>query len=370
VNFTYNGSATVPTAAGSYVVVATINNISYQGTATGTLVIGKAAATVTLGNLAQAYTGSPLPAAATTSPAGLPVNLTYNGSATVPTAVGSYAVVATINDTNDQGTATGTLVIGKAAATVTLGNLAPAYTGSSLSATATTSPAGLPVNLTYNGSATVPTVAGSYAVVATINDTNYQGTATGNLTIRQQKPSMQWAMPAPITYGTALTAAQLDATSSVAGSFTFNPSAGNRARRRSEPDALGDVYAGEYRKFLLRDADCADRGQSGCGGGQHIFQCQSIVLAKRCELYRHGELDGGHANGIRDVSGWQNAAWHEHTLDGRGNIHHRVPVDRDSFDHRCLQRRCQLHWHRERHAGAECDRLRRQFGSRRRNQWG
>jgi hypothetical protein len=154
------------------------------------------------------------------------VNLTYNGSATVPTAVGSYAVVATINDTNDQGTATGTLVIGKAAATVTLGNLAPAYTGSSLSATATTSPAGLPVNLTYNGSATVPTVAGSYAVVATINDTNYQGTATGNLTIRQQKPSMQWAMPAPITYGTALTAAQLDATSSVAGSFTFNPSAG------------------------------------------------------------------------------------------------------------------------------------------------
>jgi MBG domain/Bacterial Ig-like domain (group 3)/Putative Ig domain len=226
-------SGTPSSAATSFSFVVTVTDSSsagqggpFTGNATYGLTINQGSATVTLGNLAQAYTGSPLPATATTSPVALTVNLTYNGSATAPTAVGSYVVVATISDTNYQGTATGNLVIGKTAATVTLGNLAQAYTGSPLPATAATSPAGLTVSLTYNGNATVPTAAGNYVVVATISDANYQGTATGSLVIRQQKPSLQWATPAPINYGTALTAAQLDATSSVAGSFTFNPSAG------------------------------------------------------------------------------------------------------------------------------------------------
>jgi len=74
-------------------------------------------------------------------------------------------------------------VAGKTAATVTLSGLLQTYTGLPLSATATTSPSGLPVNLTYNGSTTVPANAGSYAVVATINDAAYEGTISGNLVI-------------------------------------------------------------------------------------------------------------------------------------------------------------------------------------------
>jgi len=46
------------------------------------------------------------------------------------------------------------LVVNKATATVTLGNLTQTYNGSPRSATATTVPAGLTVNITYNGSAT------------------------------------------------------------------------------------------------------------------------------------------------------------------------------------------------------------------------
>jgi hypothetical protein len=75
------------------------------------------------------------------------------------------------------------LTIGKAAATVTLGNLNQTYDGTQKSATATTNPAGLTVNITYNGSPTAPTNAGSYAVVATISSPNYQGSANGTLTI-------------------------------------------------------------------------------------------------------------------------------------------------------------------------------------------
>ncbi len=43
VNVTYNGSATAPTDGGSYSVVATLTNPSYEGTMTGTLVIARAA---------------------------------------------------------------------------------------------------------------------------------------------------------------------------------------------------------------------------------------------------------------------------------------------------------------------------------------
>jgi len=156
-----------------------------SATASVPLTVNLATATVTLGNLNQTYTGLPLSATATTTPIGLAVNITYNGSPTPPTAAGTYPVVATINDLNYQGSATGTLIISKAAATVTLGNLAQTYTGSPLSATATTTPIGLAVNITYNGSPTPPTAAGSYPVVGTINDPNYQGSATGTMTINK-----------------------------------------------------------------------------------------------------------------------------------------------------------------------------------------
>jgi hypothetical protein len=50
-------------------------------------------------------------------------------------------------------------------------------------ATATTSPAGLMVTFTYDGLATAPTNAGSYAVVGTISDSNYQGSALDTMII-------------------------------------------------------------------------------------------------------------------------------------------------------------------------------------------
>ena len=226
VNFTYNGSSTAPTAAGSYTVVGTISDANYQGSNTGTLVIGKAAATVTLGSLAQTYTGSALTATASTTPNGLTVNFTYNGSSTAPTAAGSYTVVGTISDANYQGSNTGTLVIGKAAATVTLGSLAQTYTGSALTATASTTPNGLTVNFTYNGSSTAPTAAGSYTVVGTISDANYQGSNTGTLVIGKAAPAITWATPAAITYGTALSGIQLNASSTVGGTYIYTPAAG------------------------------------------------------------------------------------------------------------------------------------------------
>jgi hypothetical protein len=46
---TYNGSTNLPTAGGSYAVVATINENNYSGSVSGTLVIAKISQTITFG---------------------------------------------------------------------------------------------------------------------------------------------------------------------------------------------------------------------------------------------------------------------------------------------------------------------------------
>src|SRR5206468_3177706 len=147
------------------------------------------AATMTLSNLTQTYDGTPKPVTVTTNPPSLSgVSITYNGSATVPTNAGSYAVVASLNNpTYAAPDTTGTLIIDKATATIALSNLTQTYNGSPKSATATTSPAGLSgVSITYDGSSTAPANAGTYAVVASLNNANYTAAdATGTLTINK-----------------------------------------------------------------------------------------------------------------------------------------------------------------------------------------
>ena len=169
--------------AGSYDFIASVTDTNYTGSTTGTLVINPAPVTVSLSNLSPTYIGTPLAAGVTTSPTGVATSVTYNGSATVPTAAGTYAVVVTVTDSNYTGSTTGSLVINPAAAAVSLSNLSPTYTGAPLAAGVTTSPAGVTTSITYNGAATVPTAAGTYAVVATVTDPNYTGSTTGSLVI-------------------------------------------------------------------------------------------------------------------------------------------------------------------------------------------
>jgi hypothetical protein len=254
VNLTYNGSANAPTNAGSYTVVGTINDVNYQGSATNTLVIGKSAGTVTLGNLNQTYNGSAKSATATTTPSGLTVNLTYNGSANAPTNAGSYTVAGTINDVNYQGSMTNTLVIGKATATVSLGSLSQTYNGSARVATATTTPSGLTVNLTYNGSANAPTNAGSYTVVGTINDVNYQGSATNTLVIGKATGMVTLGSLSQTYDGSAKSATATTTPSGLTVNLTYNGSA-NAPTNASSYTVVGTIndlnYQGSATNTLL-----------------------------------------------------------------------------------------------------------------------
>jgi hypothetical protein len=199
-NSVYALSANAPTNAGSYTVIGTINNTNWQGSTNGTLVISQGTGTVTLGNLNQTYNGTAKSASATTTPSGLTVNITYSNSvyalsANAPTNAGNYTVIGTINNANYQGSATNTLVISKGAGTVALGNLSQTYDGTAKSASATTTPTNLTVNITYGGSVNAPTNAGSYTVIGAISDANYQGSATNTLVISSaSRPQMSLAL--------------------------------------------------------------------------------------------------------------------------------------------------------------------------------
>jgi hypothetical protein len=200
-DITYNGSATAPSAIGSYEVVATLINDAFQGSATGTLVIGKATAVVTLSGLNQTFDGSPKSVTASTGATGPSTfTITYDGSATPPTDAGTYAVVATLNNDSFEGTASGNLVIAKAAATVTLANLSQTFDGSPKAVTATTTATGTSTfTITYNGSATAPSAPGSYAVVATLTNANFEGSASGTLTIVNATASQLSFSQQPVT---------------------------------------------------------------------------------------------------------------------------------------------------------------------------
>lgn len=55
---------------------------------------------------------------------------------------------------------------------------------------------------------------------------NASGSTSIVVTSAEPAPPITWATPAPIPYGTALSATQLDATTTVAGAFSYSPAAG------------------------------------------------------------------------------------------------------------------------------------------------
>src|SRR5215203_223726 len=110
-----------------------------------------------------------------------------NNKLEITSGTGTCSVTATMagNDNyNAVTSAAHSVTVNKATAQVTLSNLGPyLFDGTAKSATVATTPTGLNVTVTYNGSTTAPTAVGSYNVVATVNNPNYQGQATGTLVI-------------------------------------------------------------------------------------------------------------------------------------------------------------------------------------------
>ena len=127
--------------------------------------------------------------------------------------------------------ASGTSVVsvGKATPAITWATPAPINYGTALSATQLNATASVAGTFVYSPAAGTVLTAGSQvlSVTFTPTDTTDYNTATGTvtLTVNKATPTVTWSTPAAITYGTALSATQLNATASVAGTFVYSPAA-------------------------------------------------------------------------------------------------------------------------------------------------
>lgn len=192
-----SGNTVTIVGAGSTTITATqagSTNYLAAASVSQTLTVDKAAQAITFGSLADKSYGDAAFSLNATSDAGLPISFSSSNnsiasvSGNLVTIVGAGSVNITASQAGDGNhlAASGvvrSLSIAKASATVGISGLAQTYDGSPKPVTTSTTPSGLAVTVTYNGSATVPVAAGSYAVVATIDDPNHAGSNTATLVI-------------------------------------------------------------------------------------------------------------------------------------------------------------------------------------------
>ena len=122
----------------------------------------------------------------------------------------------------------GTAVTITATITPTVATTAPAPTGTVAFSEGGVVLATRPVSGSAASFITSTLGAGSHTITATYSgDTLYTGSsASFTQVVSKATPTITWATPAAITYGTPLSATQLNATASVAGTFVYAPASG------------------------------------------------------------------------------------------------------------------------------------------------
>lgn len=245
----YNCSAINGSMAGTYPIVPSLVDPADLETnytvnlINGLLSVQPAAPILNWISPASITYGTALGSAQLNATANILGNFAYNpaaGSVLFPGAQ-PLTVIFTPADAVDYTTATTSVSLAVSPATLTLtatpvsliyGETIPplsgtvtGFVGSDNQANATTG------SLSFTTPTTAASPVGNYAIMGSgLTATNYLVVqATGNtnaLTINPATPLVTWINPAAITYGTALSGTQLDATANVAGSFNYTPAAG------------------------------------------------------------------------------------------------------------------------------------------------
>jgi uncharacterized repeat protein (TIGR01451 family) len=209
---TYGPTTTAPTSAGDYTASASFaGDLNYQASSDSKdYQITKANQTINFAALGDKTYGDADFNVSATASSGLAVSFAASGNCTVTgtsvhlTGAGSCTITAAQGGNSNYNAASDVpraFSIAKATATVSLSNLSHTYDGSPKSASVSTTPNGLSVTVTYDGSATAPTNAGDYAVVATVTDSNYQGSASDTLTISKANQTITFGALSDKTYG-------------------------------------------------------------------------------------------------------------------------------------------------------------------------
>jgi sugar lactone lactonase YvrE len=239
-------------AAGSHSITA-----AYQGTTSTsasnspvfTQVVNKATPIVTWATPAAIAYGTALSSTQLDASSNVAGTLVYTPAAGAVLAAGSptLSVTFTPTDTADYNSVTTTvsLTVNKATPTlVATTSGTPSGFGNAVTFTATvsTGPTGTVTfsdggnsigSGTLNGNVasftTSSLAVGVHSITASWpGNSNYNSVTSNPLTqtVGKATPSIAWPTPAPITYGAALSAAQLDATTTPAGAFVYSPALG------------------------------------------------------------------------------------------------------------------------------------------------
>jgi hypothetical protein len=247
-------STTATTASGvnSYAItpaLGTLVSANYSfGFVDGALAVTKAPLTVTADNKNRVY-GAANPAFTATltgfvnnDTAAVVTGAAALSSTVTPTsAAGPYPItpaIGTLTAANYAFTTftNGTLTVGQTSQTLTFGALASKTFGDAAFSVSATSTSGLTPSYsivsgpaTISGSTVTITGAGTVVVRASqAGDGNYTAATPvdQSFTVAKATPTLIWATPSAITFGTALSATQLNATGSVAGTFAYSPASG------------------------------------------------------------------------------------------------------------------------------------------------
>jgi len=229
-----NSPADGSTGTHTFTVVAqdAVGNQSTPSSVTYT--VSQAKPTLTWPSPAAITYGTPLSGTQLDATANVPGTFSYKPPATTLLAAGTQALSVTFTptDTTDYTTATTTvsLTVNQAKPMLTWPSPSAITYGTALSGTQLDATANVSGTFSYNPASGAVLKAGTQTLSVTFTPTDTTdyttATTTVSLTVNQAKPTITWPSPAAITYGTALSGTQLDATANVSGTFVYNPPAG------------------------------------------------------------------------------------------------------------------------------------------------
>jgi hypothetical protein len=237
-SFTYSPAAGTVLTAGSQTlsVAFTPTDATDYTTASAQvmLTVNQATPTITWGTLSAITYGTALSATQLNATASVPGTFSYSSPAGTILTAGYHSITATFTptDATDYKTVTDTiyLTVNQATPTITWATPAAINYGTGLGSAQLNATSSVAGSFAYSPAAGTVVGAGPQTLTATFtptDTTDYKtATATVTLPVNPATPTINWAAPAAISYGTALGAAQLDATSAVAGSFVYSPAAG------------------------------------------------------------------------------------------------------------------------------------------------
>jgi Flp pilus assembly CpaE family ATPase len=226
----------LPAGTHTLLVLFTPNDTAGYTTAQSTvlLTVTKATPVITWATPAPISYGAALSAAQFNAAASIQGKFAYTPAVGEVLTAGTHTLTATFTPADSAGYSTAqaavSLTVTKATPALIWTKPAPIAYGAALSATQLNATASVPGKFAYSPAAGTVLTAGAQTLSVTFTPTDITDYSTVQgevpLTVTKATPVITWAKPSPITYGTALSATQLNATASVSGKFTYIPGAG------------------------------------------------------------------------------------------------------------------------------------------------